>query len=103
MGKKSKINTCSENVIATVDKHVTVHEIANVVHLYSNSKTNDKETFKAHIRLRHSCGRITSLHIPHMLSDVVVVQVTGETHTLIALQCTSGVLQGFYGVHYRAN
>ena len=51
-GKKSKINTCSENVIATVDKHVTVHEIANVVRLYSNSKTNDKETFKAPYKVK---------------------------------------------------
>ena len=44
--KNSKINTtsCSDNVIATVDKHLTVHEIVNVVHLYSNSKRNDKET-----------------------------------------------------------
>ena len=99
----NKINSCPGTPLATVEKHLKVHEKANDAYL-ATAKQMTKKYSKQHKVKEFLVGENASLRIPRIdrtCSDMlrlpcVIVQISGEHHSLYRLRCSSGVLQRCY-------
>ena len=99
----NKINSCPGTPLATVEKHLKVREKANDAYL-ATAKQMTKKYSKQHKVKEFLVGENVSLRIPRIdrtCSDMlclpcVIVQISGEHHSLYRLRCSSGVLQRCY-------
>ena len=99
----NKINSCPGTPLATVEKHLKVHEKANDAYL-ATAKRMTKKYSKQHKVKEFLVGENASLRIPRIdrtCSDMlrlpcVIVQISGEHHSLYRLRCSSGVHQRCY-------
>ena len=98
-----KINSFPGIPLATVEKHLKVREKSNDAYL-ATAKRMIKKYSKQHKVKEFLVGENARLHyhrIDRTCSDMlrlscVIVQITGEHHSLYRLRCSSGVLQRFY-------
>eukprot|EP00731_Ephydatia_muelleri_P010267 Em0005g853a len=99
----NKINSCPGTPLATVEKHLKVREKANDAYL-ATAKRMTKKYSNQHKVKEFLVGDNASLHIPcidRTCSDMlclpcVIVQISGDHHSLYRLRCSSGVLQRCY-------